>query len=93
MHDFQNALSDADAALKIEPSQEAQSLRGDAFLALKEFDKAITCYEESRRIDAAVAEAYYRKAKIQQASGQEDAAKETLERAVALDPDVEDRLR
>ena len=93
MDDFQNACRDAVAALKIEPTQDANSLRGDACLGLKDYDQAIESFAEARRIDNSVAEAYYRKAQVLQASGQQDAAADTLKQAVALDPHVEQRLR
>jgi tetratricopeptide (TPR) repeat protein len=80
-------------ALSIEPSQAAFSVRGDAYLGLKEYDRAIESFAEARRIDPAVAEAYYRKSQILQTSGNADQAAESLRNALALDPDVEDRLR
>ena len=90
---YQQALSDAEAALAIEPSQAAFSARGDACLGLKDYDRAIESFAEARRIDPAVAEAYYRKSQILQTSGEAERAAETLERALALDPDIQNRLR
>ncbi len=84
--DFQAALSDANAALKNEPRQEAYSLKGDACLALKDYDQAIESFTKARRIDSSLAEAYFRKSQLLQSSGDEDAAKEYLARAVALNP-------
>jgi tetratricopeptide (TPR) repeat protein len=90
---YTEALADAAKLLQIAPSQDAFSLSGDAYLGLKNFDKAIESYTEARRIDSSVAEAYYHKSRILQASGQQDEAESHLQRAVALDPDVESRLR
>ena len=56
--EYPQALSDAEAALAIEPSQEAFSARGDACLGLKEYDRAIESFAQARRFDPAVAEAY-----------------------------------
>lgn len=91
--EYQKALADADAVIATQPRQEGYSLRGDAYLGLKDYDKAIENYAESRRIDASVAEAYFRKSQILQASGQQEAATDNLQRAVALDPEIENRLR
>jgi tetratricopeptide (TPR) repeat protein len=88
MGDFQSALSDANAALKIEPRPEAFSLRGDAFLALKDYDRAIDSLTKARRIDSSLADAYFRKSQLQRAAGQDDEADENLERAVALNPSL-----
>ena len=93
MNDFKSAFADAEAALKVESNQDAFSLRGDACLGLKDYDKAIESFAEARRIDNSVAEAYYRKSLVLQASGQQEAAADSLKQAVALDPNVEDRLR
>ena len=86
MGDFQSALGDANAALKIEPRQEAYSLKGDACLGLKDYDTAIESYTKARRIDSSLAEAYFRKSQLLQASGDEETAKDYLARAVALNP-------
>ena len=91
--EYQQALSDAESALAVEPSQRAFSARGDACLGLKDYDRAIESFAEARRIDPAVAEAYYRKSQILQTSGEAVRAAETLERALALDPDIQNRLR
>ncbi len=91
--DFRNALRDADAVLGIEPQQEAHSLRGDACLGLKDYDKAIESFAQARRIDAAVAEAYYRNSLILRAAGKPEAAAESLKHAKAMDPAVTERLR
>jgi tetratricopeptide (TPR) repeat protein len=91
--DFAFALDYAQEILEIAPSKEAYSLCGDACLGLKNYDKAIECYAKARRIDAAVAEAYFRKSQLLNAAGQRDQAAEILKHAVSLDPDVVNRLR
>ena len=88
-----SSASRAEAALAIEPSQEAFSARGDACLGLKEYDRAIESFAQARRFDPAVAEAYYRKSQILQTSGETEQAAESLQHALALDPDIQDRLR
>ena len=91
--EFPQALSDAEAALAVEPTQEAYSARGDACLGLKDYDRAIESFAEARRIDPAVAEAYFRKSQVLQTSGDPERAAESLKLALALDPDVQARLR
>ena len=91
--EYAQALSDAEAALAIEPSQAAFSARGDACLGLREYDRAIESFAQARRFDPAVAEAYFRKSQVLQTSGQSEQAAETLKHALALDPDIQDRLR
>ena len=88
-----NARSDAEAALAIESNQEAYSILGDAFLSQGDFDRAIENFARTRRVDPNVAAAYYGKAKVLTKQGQSEEAKDSLERALALDPDIESRLR
>ena len=54
---------------------------------------AIESFAKARRIDAPVAEAYFRKSQALRAAGKVDAATDNLKQALALDPDVAVRLR
>lgn len=90
---IENAKSDAQAALAIEPSQQAYSILGDVYLSLRDFDHAIENFAYARRVDPNVAAAYYGKSKLLKTEGHVEQAKETLEQALALDPDIESRLR
>ena len=90
---MQNAKADAVASLAIEPNQEAFSVLGDVFLSQRDYDKAIENFANARRVDPSVAEAYYAKSKALAAQGEHEKAKDTLQQALVLDPDVESRLR
>ena len=87
------AKADAEASLAIDPKTDAYSILGDIFLSRGDYDRAIENYAHARRIDGSVAEAYYVKSKALAKQGQDEQAKFNLEQALALDPDVEKRLR
>ena len=63
MEMYRNAVNDSSESIRIKPSQQAFSIRGDAYLELGETRKAIDDYEKAKRIDATVAEAYLRHSK------------------------------
>lgn len=88
-----HAKSDAEAVLQISQNDEAYSVLGDVYLHQGDYDKAIENFARARRIDRNVAEAYYARSKEFAKKGQEDLAKSNLDQALALDPDVESRLR
>lgn len=88
-----NAKSDAEASLAIEPSQEAYSVLGDVYLSRRDYDRAIENFAHARRVDPNVAEAYYAKSKALARQGEAEQAQVNREQALALDPDVENRLR
>ena len=90
---FADARSDAEASLAIEPMTEAYSVLGDVFLSLGDYDRAIENFAHARRVDPSVAEAYYAKSKALAKEGQVENARNTLEQALVLDPDIESRLR
>ena len=87
------AKADAEASLAIEPAQQAYSVLGDVYLKQLDFDRAIENFAYARRVDPLVAEAYYLKSRSLAQQGQGDQSQSTLEQAIALDPDVERRLR
>jgi tetratricopeptide (TPR) repeat protein len=87
------AQADAEAALAIAPSEQAYSILGDVFLGRGDYDRAIEYFARAHRIDESVADAYYGKSKLLESQGQSEQAKTNLEQALALDPDVERRLR
>jgi len=88
-----NAKADAEASLAIAPNQEAYSVMGDMYLSRRDYDRAIENFANARRVDPNVAEAYYAKSKALAKQGQTEQAQVNLEQALALDPDVESRLR
>ncbi len=87
------AKADAEASLAITAKTEAYSILGDVFLDLGDYDRAIENFARARRIDASVADAYYAKSKSLAKQGQQEQAQDNLQQALALDPDVESRLR
>jgi tetratricopeptide (TPR) repeat protein len=87
------ARADAEASLSVEPSQEAYSILGEIYLLQKDYDRAIENFAKARRVDPKVAEAYYARSKVLSRLGRNDLAQDNLDQALALDPDVEERLR
>ncbi|WP_010583267.1 tetratricopeptide repeat protein [Schlesneria paludicola] len=87
------AKADAEASLAIAPNEDAYSVLGDVYLAAKDFDRAIEHFARARRIDSSVAEAYYARSRVLEKQGQTEQAQSNLDQALALDPDVENRLR
>jgi tetratricopeptide (TPR) repeat protein len=90
---LRDAQTDAEAALAVLPTDEAHSILGEILLELGDYDRAIENFVRARRTDETVAEAHYGKAKKLEAEGQLDKAKSSLDQALALDPDIEARLR
>lgn len=87
------AKQDAEVSLAVKPTQEAYSILGDVYLKLKDYDRAIENFANARRVDPNVAEAYYARSKALARQGRTDLANDNLAQALALDPEVENRLR
>ncbi|APZ92621.1 tetratricopeptide repeat protein [Fuerstiella marisgermanici] len=79
--ELQKAIADCDQSLVVEPSANAFSVRGDAWLALKNFDQAVKDFEAANRFDEVVAEAYKGRAEQRKAAGQTQLAQEDLKKA------------
>lgn len=90
---YEKTLSACEQALKIGDFLPARSLRGDAYLHLGEYDKALEDFVATRRIDSQVAEAYWQRSRQHAAKGASEAAAEDLARAQQLEPEIETRLR
>lgn len=90
---IEEAKSDAETSLAIEPSHEAFSVLGDVFLKLGDYDRAIENFARARRVDSSVAEAYFAKSRELTEKGDLEQAQNSLQQALVLDPDVESRLR
>jgi tetratricopeptide (TPR) repeat protein len=90
---YEAAIADCNAVLEQGPHQPACSLRGDCRLALNQLDEALADFELARRLDPAVAEAYYRKSQELTRRGATDEAQEYTKRAEALEPGIAERLR
>lgn len=88
-----DAKADAELSLLILPNEAAYSVLGDVFLRLRDYDRAIENFAQARRVDPSVAEAYYGRSKALATQGQSEQAKDSLEQALALDPDIESRMR
>ncbi len=56
--EFQKAIDDSTAALKIDSSEDAYGVRGDALRKLGQFAKAVADYDAAQRIDSDVAETW-----------------------------------
>lgn len=82
------AVADATAALAIEPSRTTHSIRGDAYVQLADYDKALADYELARRFDATVANAYRLRSKARKAAGNVQEAEEDLRQALSIDPSL-----
>jgi tetratricopeptide (TPR) repeat protein len=88
-----DAKADAEAALSIEPLMDAYSVLGDVYLGRGDYDHAIENFARARRVDPSVAEAYYAKSRQLAEKGDAEQAKTTMQQALVLDPDIENRLR
>lgn len=64
----------------------AYSVRGDIWMAKKQYSKAIADFETAGRFDPTVAEAYVMRAKQFEAAGQPAKARADRQRAAAIDP-------
>ncbi|MCA9080491.1 MAG: tetratricopeptide repeat protein [Planctomycetaceae bacterium] len=86
--DWKGVVDRCNAALELESSQAALSLRGDAHHALGQLDAAISDYEASRRMDAHVAAAYLKRSEEHKAAGEKEEADADYVRAVSFDPSL-----
>lgn len=69
------AIADCDESLVTRPSNEAYSVRGDAWFQLQNFDQAVKDFESAQRFDDTVAEAYRLRAQQLRKDGKIDLAK------------------
>ncbi len=83
---FDKAIADCTRAIEIQPLDEAYSIRGDAHLQKGEIDQAVADYEQARRFDADVAQAFWLRAEQREKSGEVAAASEDRNRAREIDP-------
>jgi tetratricopeptide (TPR) repeat protein len=86
--DFAKAVEDATKAIETEFSHPALSIRGDAYLQQGDYDKAIVDYTAAKRLDPAVAQAYYRRALQRRQQGNEAGFRADVETARQLDPQI-----
>ena len=89
----QKAVADCNAALESlkasgEWSYKPLSIRGDAWLSLGRLDEAIADFAAARRLDDAVAWAYYERAKLRHSQGDAAGSQSDLATARKLNPTV-----
>jgi tetratricopeptide (TPR) repeat protein len=87
----QKAVADCNAALESlkasgEWSYKPLSIRGDAWLSLGRLDEAIADFTAVRRLDDAVAQAYYQRAKLRHSKGDAAGSQSDLAMARKLNP-------
>jgi len=87
------AIEDCNTVLAAQSHQQAYSIRGDCYIAMHQLDDALADFEAAKRLDIAVAEAYYRKGQELTRRGDTDEAQSYIDRAKELEPDIEERLR
>jgi tetratricopeptide (TPR) repeat protein len=83
---FDDAIADCNIAMEKEIDPMAASLRGDAYFAKGELDKAIEDYSHAKRLDSQVAKAYLKRSEQLRAAGKVAEAEADLQQAAALDP-------
>ncbi|TWT63668.1 TPR repeat-containing protein YrrB [Rubinisphaera italica] len=89
---YQAAVEKCTKALEFGENFDANSLRGDAYMALGKLDQAITDYQSAERFDNAVAMAYWKRAETKENGGDKAGAEKDKATALQLDPEVEKRV-
>ena len=90
--ELKKAMDDCEVSIMKEPTFEALSIRGDAWLAMDNLDQAIQDFEAAQRLDESVADAYRRRAKYHSSRGNKDAAEEDLRAAQRVEDALAGRL-
>ena len=85
---FRKAVDDCNSALQHSARKEIYTVRGDAHFKLREYDRAIADYEQAMSFSSSFAQAYWRRAQKRKAAGDDAAAAEDRQRAIALDPSL-----
>lgn len=80
----ETAIADCDALIKEDGSPMAHSIRGDAWLILGDYDKAIRDFEMAQRMDDVLVVAYQERAAIHKAAGKTTEAESDLAKASHL---------
>lgn len=87
--EFRKAVADCNKALRHSSAKEIYSVRGDAHFELDDYDSAISDYNRAMLFGPTIARAYRLRSQARRAAGDSEAAREDLQRAIALDPDGE----
>lgn len=89
--EFEQAVQVFDQALQQEPEQTAAWIgKGNALVQMSSFEEALGCYDEALSIEPDNAEACHAKAVLYRMIGLDDEVRIWQERALRLDPDIED---
>ena len=78
---FEKAIDDSSAALKLEANEDAYAVRADAHRKLHEFREALADYDAAQRFDADVADTWLAYSNIFRAAGKTKEAADALRRA------------
>lgn len=84
LSDPQKAIADCNVVIANDSSPMAYSVRGDAWLALEDFDNAITDFEMAQRMDDALVTAYQKRAALRAKTGDKKLAGEDIAKAKHL---------
>ena len=83
------ALAECETALKLEATEAGYSMRGDVYLKMGQYDRAIEDFAAAKRYDATVAEAFMLRSKQKREQGQAEQADADMQQAIALDPNLD----
>ncbi len=86
------AMDDCDQSIFIQPTLEALSIRGDAWLAMNNLDQAIEDFEAAQHLDETFAETYRRRAEYHSSKGDKAAEEEDLKAAQRIEDALAGRL-
>ncbi len=86
--EFRRAVDDCNKALRHSSAKEIYSVRGDAHFELGDYDSAIADYNRAMLFGPTIARAYRLRAQARKTAGDDAAARDDLQHAIALDPEV-----
>jgi serine/threonine protein kinase len=84
---YQDALSDLNRAIELQPTAEAYTERGQVKDKLKDKQGALADFEEALKLKSDFAEAYYQRASIYSEKGNNQQALADLDKAIGLQSD------
>jgi tetratricopeptide (TPR) repeat protein len=90
MNNFDMAIADYSAAIRLGPDKVLYYSRGDMYLRNGDLDKAIVDYTEAIRLNANFAEAYLNRGLAYEKNGDTDSAIADYTEALRIDPNRED---
>ena len=84
--DYASAIADFDEAIRIRPRASFLTDRGDAYQAMKNFDRAIADYEAALKLDPKFERAYNNRGAARESQGDRERALQDYAEAVRLNP-------